>query len=111
VILEPLEQADPPCPVCGLDPGGHCQCPECPQCGEAGNPDCLASHGLKFAAPCFTDVVRWLKMPSPVSHNDLRSAFVELYRRGVRHNLEGEPVWVSCMREAGFFSSRIEKKP
>lgn len=36
---------DPPCEVCGYDPG-DCKCPECPECGEQGNPKCQADHGL-----------------------------------------------------------------
>lgn len=49
----PGEEPDPPCAVCGLDPG-LCVCPECPTCGEQGNPACYAEddlnrgHGLEL---------------------------------------------------------------
>lgn len=42
----PGEEPDPPCAVCGLDPG-LCVCPECPTCGEQGNPACYAEAGQR----------------------------------------------------------------
>jgi len=46
----PGEEPDPPCAICGVDPG-LCCCPECPVCGESGNPACYAEggHGLTLS--------------------------------------------------------------
>ncbi|GAG02870.1 unnamed protein product [marine sediment metagenome] len=40
--------SDPPCDICGRDPGGDCTCPECPVCGVAGRQACISEHGLEL---------------------------------------------------------------
>lgn len=47
---DPNFEYDPPCDICGKDPGGGpfgCECPECPICGEIGNPKCYVDHNLR----------------------------------------------------------------
>lgn len=39
---------DLPCAVCGLDPGGSCQCRECNLCHAVGDPKCYKEHGLRL---------------------------------------------------------------
>jgi hypothetical protein len=47
-MRNPMEEPDPPCDLCGLEPGS-CTCPVCPTCGTQGDPKCYTDHGLTFA--------------------------------------------------------------
>ncbi len=51
---------DPPCDLCGRDPGADrfgCICVPCPECGVAGRRECLDEHALvpvigRYPDPC-----------------------------------------------------------
>lgn len=43
---DPVADNEGPCDVCGHG-ADDCMCPECPKCGNAGDPNCYATHGLE----------------------------------------------------------------
>ncbi len=67
---ESPEVYDPPCDICGLDPGSDCYCMECSVCGSAGDIRCYNEH-----------LVNWVQRLTP----DLQAAARRVVGERLKH--------------------------